>query len=351
MVWLTRGVGPVYAASHVTVMAPDSEIIGTLTVREFGNADYMSLTQWADSMDADLEWDFVTGVAEMRFRDQRLRWVDGGRGAWINGRMQSLEGPARQQEGDFWIPLSLLDVLVDPLWNGDLTWNPNERILRRLTARIGTAPQPENGSPDDRPVIVLDPGHGGDDNGCLHPGGSREKDAVLTIAGRLAEVLTNRMGARVVLTRPGDYYVSPDDRIAVANRNQADLFISLHMVPGRDIPGKSFMVYTLPREASAAHAGDLIPWEYRSEETVNRTAEYVRRFGDTMAGSAAVPEYGFQVMDLRVLKGLAMPGFMVEMGWESAFYGDVDLTREGGLHRASEAILDGIRSVYESEAE
>ncbi|MCD4653501.1 hypothetical protein K8T06_06160, partial [bacterium] len=128
-----------YAAGTITVLAADSTESGTINIRTFQEGEYISLTQWAQNVDASLEWDYVTGVAEMRFRDHRIRWVDTGRGAWVNGRMHSMPGPARQEEGDIWIPVKLLDDLVDPLWEGDLTWDAERQILRRFIGRAGVA--------------------------------------------------------------------------------------------------------------------------------------------------------------------------------------------------------------------
>ena len=77
--------------------------------------------------------------------------------------------------------------------------------------------------------IVLDPGHGGKDPGAIGPGGLAEKDVVLSIAKKLALKLKNEMGIEVVLTRKDDRFVALEDRTALANAEDADLFLSLHM--------------------------------------------------------------------------------------------------------------------------
>lgn len=76
--------------------------------------------------------------------------------------------------------------------------------------------------------IVLDPGHGGKDPGAMGIGGLAEKDIVLGIAKKLANKLKREMGVQVVLTRQDDTFVPLEDRIAIANAEEADLFISLH---------------------------------------------------------------------------------------------------------------------------
>ena len=76
--------------------------------------------------------------------------------------------------------------------------------------------------------IVLDPGHGGKDPGAVGVGGLREKDVVLRVARKLAPMLRRRMGADVVLTRNTDVFIPLKGRTAMANAEQADLFLSIH---------------------------------------------------------------------------------------------------------------------------
>jgi N-acetylmuramoyl-L-alanine amidase len=77
-------------------------------------------------------------------------------------------------------------------------------------------------------VAVVDPGHGGDQDGALAPDGRREKEVALQIARRVASRL-QRQGARVLLTRTGDVAVPLAERAALANSVQADIFVSVHL--------------------------------------------------------------------------------------------------------------------------
>jgi N-acetylmuramoyl-L-alanine amidase len=77
--------------------------------------------------------------------------------------------------------------------------------------------------------VVLDPGHGGKDPGAIGPGGISEKEIVLSVAKKLAAKLKKEMGIEVVLTRTDDRFIPLEDRTAIANSQEADLFISLHM--------------------------------------------------------------------------------------------------------------------------
>ncbi|MFT3914794.1 MAG: N-acetylmuramoyl-L-alanine amidase [Anaeromyxobacteraceae bacterium] len=77
-------------------------------------------------------------------------------------------------------------------------------------------------------VVVVDPGHGGEQEGALSPTGDREKDLSLAIARRTAAKL-KKAGVKVVLTRTGDISVPLANRAAVANALRADLFVSIHL--------------------------------------------------------------------------------------------------------------------------
>lgn len=77
-------------------------------------------------------------------------------------------------------------------------------------------------------VVVLDPGHGGKDPGAAGPHRSQEKNVTLAIAQKLKQVIDRQPGMRAVLTRKGDYYVGLRDRLIIARKYDADIFISIH---------------------------------------------------------------------------------------------------------------------------
>jgi len=93
--------------------------------------------------------------------------------------------------------------------------------------------------------IVIDAGHGGHDSGTLGAGGIEEKDVVLDVALRLGKLLHDRLGAEVVYTRDDDTFVPLETRTAIANKAQADLFISVHANSSSDVTVKGVEVYYL----------------------------------------------------------------------------------------------------------
>lgn len=117
-------------------------------------------------------------------------------------------------------------------------------------------------------VVAIDAGHGGKDPGATGPRGAREKDVVLRIAQRLAELVDAQPGMRAVLVRDGDYFVSLGRRVEVARENQADLFVSIHADAFRNSSAEGATVYALStrrasdevarRAAERENASDLI---------------------------------------------------------------------------------------------
>ena len=93
--------------------------------------------------------------------------------------------------------------------------------------------------------IVIDAGHGGHDTGTIGPDGVREKDVVLDVALKLGKLLEDRLGAEVVYTRDDDTFIPLETRTAIANQQQADLFISIHANSSRDPSARGVETYYL----------------------------------------------------------------------------------------------------------
>ncbi len=94
-------------------------------------------------------------------------------------------------------------------------------------------------------TIVLDPGHGGKDPGAIGRTGLREKDVTLSIAKKLKPILERRLGCRVILTRKRDKTLALDERTVIANANNADLFISIHVNASRNRKARGLETYFL----------------------------------------------------------------------------------------------------------
>jgi N-acetylmuramoyl-L-alanine amidase len=184
-------------------------------------------------------------------------------------------------------------------------------------------------------TIVIDPGHGGEDNGVVGQGGTKEKDLVLRIAQRLKSTIEGRYGLRVLLTRAGDEDVPIDKRTALANNNKADLFVSLHANASVQKNARGVQVLSLdvstysgrPEAVSSAElpvplAGggtrtvDMVPWDLAQlpfAATSATVASLVtKHLGERQVALFSKPS---PRLPLRPLVGANMPAVMVEVGF------------------------------------
>ena len=106
-------------------------------------------------------------------------------------------------------------------------------------------------------VVVIDPGHGGEDPGAVGPKKTLEKDVVLKIARELRDKL-RKTGYDAFLTREGDYYVSFKRRMAVAREYGADLFLSIHTDSYKSRLARGSSVYTLSLKGASSEAARLL---------------------------------------------------------------------------------------------
>lgn len=107
-------------------------------------------------------------------------------------------------------------------------------------------------------IIVVDPGHGGDDPGAVGKKGTYEKNVVLAISREIKKAVNKVPGYRAVLTRDGDYYVSFDKRLQMARDLNASLFISIHADAARNRQARGSSVYCLSTGAASNEATKLL---------------------------------------------------------------------------------------------
>jgi len=186
-------------------------------------------------------------------------------------------------------------------------------------------------------TIVIDPGHGGDDNGVKGAGGALEKDVALSVARRLKGTIEGRLGMRVLLTREDGARVGPDGRAAIANNNKADLFISLH-ANGSPRPAlRGAVIYTLSldrvgedarRQSQADRAVlqvfgggsrevSLVEWELAQAAHLDGSNAFAGIIDQKLRTTAGLPSVVLQRAPMRNLAGANMPAVLIEMGYLS----------------------------------
>jgi len=107
-------------------------------------------------------------------------------------------------------------------------------------------------------IVVIDPGHGGEDPGAIGPRGTREKDIVLELGKQLKTILDQEEDIRAFLTRKGDYFIPLTERVRIAREYGADLFVSLHCNGNRKRHLQGTSVYCLSLKGASGVAARLL---------------------------------------------------------------------------------------------
>lgn len=103
-------------------------------------------------------------------------------------------------------------------------------------------------------IVAVDAGHGGKDPGAAGKRGTREKDVTLAIARELARRIDREPGMKAVLTRDGDYFLSLRQRIQIARKHQADVFVSVHADAFQNTASQGSSVYVLSQRGASDEA-------------------------------------------------------------------------------------------------
>jgi N-acetylmuramoyl-L-alanine amidase len=196
---------------------------------------------------------------------------------------------------------------------------------------------------DARPLVVLDPGHGGIDNGTKAASGEMEKDLVLQFATTLKTKLDRVGKYRVVMTRSDDTFIPLSERVRFARAQGAALFVSIHAdaIPRSEGQAEGATVYTLSENASDAEAARLAEAENRADAIagVDLTAEpddvanilvdlaqretksYSVKFARTLVGelkaTARLHKHPMKAAGFKVLTAPDVPSVLVELGYMS----------------------------------
>lgn len=164
----------------------------------------------------------------------------------------------------------------------------------------GTAPK----------VIVIDPGHGGADSGETGVAGAKEKDIVLAVAHRLAEILSPTF--TIVLTRSDDTASAPEVRTNLANSSAADLFISLHAGASGAAMANGFELF-IPTNTTITPSGRTIAVA-PSRLPADANRDLARCVAKALAEATSATDRGIHTAPCRVFRGLNVPGLLIEVG-------------------------------------
>lgn len=220
-------------------------------------------------------------------------------------------------------------------------------------------------------VIAVDPGHGGHDPGAVGRGRTREKDIALAISRQLVRRIDNEPGMRAVLVRKGDYYVDHRERMEIARRNRADLFVSIHADAVDDRRAKGSSVYVLSlkgasdeaakRLAQRENASDLVGGvsladkdavlasvllDLSQNAALSASLDVGGEVIDELAGLGPVHRRKVQQAGFLVLKSPDVPSILIETAYISNPTEEKKLRNSGHQNKLAGAILAGLRDYF-----
>jgi N-acetylmuramoyl-L-alanine amidase len=225
---------------------------------------------------------------------------------------------------------------------------------------------------DTRPVIVIDPGHGGIDEGTHAANGVTEKAIVLEFSKRLRGRLEKTGKYRILMTRSDDQYVTLADRVRFARTNKAALFISVHAdaLPRSEGDARGASIYTLSDTASDAEAARLADKENRADviagvdlssepndvadilidlaqrETKAFSMQFARTLSGELKSVARLHKKPLKSAGFRVLKSPDVPSVLLELGYVSNRSDLKQITSDAWQTRTSEAVVEAVRTYF-----
>ncbi len=200
-------------------------------------------------------------------------------------------------------------------------------------------------------IVVIDPGHGGQDSGARGPDGTSEKTVTLELANRIAAELEPEF--KVVLTRSDDYGLDLDNRTAMANHLKADILISIHTGGSfvHSTAGTAIYYYqdfSKPdsgREQPPTSAGQIrnepILWQNVQNSHLSKSRALARSIDERLKGITAL-QSRIEGAPLAVLQGAAMPAILIEVGYLTNPTDEKNLRDERFLMELSGQISRGV---------
>ena len=276
----------------------------------FNSVQYVPLLRFCDYYDLDWDWDLVSQRIEIKKGNNSFVVRPDSDLALINNKPITLDYPIEYKDGAAYIPAKTALLISE-----DVFGIKEVPILVKKWHQIKT--------------VVIDPGHGGKDPGAVNRYGAKEKNIVLDISKRLKRYLEKK-GFKVILTRDKDVFIPLQKRSELANKKDADLFISIHANASKYSRAKGFEVYYLSEatddnaralaaceNASLKFENDGSPtmWDLVLTENRRESRGLAYYICNITSDSLGMRKRGVKGARFVVLKGAMMPAVLVEVGF------------------------------------
>jgi N-acetylmuramoyl-L-alanine amidase len=211
--------------------------------------------------------------------------------------------------------------------------------------------------------IVIDAGHGGHDSGTLGVDGIQEKDVVLDVALRVGQLLHDRLGAEIIYTRSDDTFIPLETRTAIANKAQADLFLSIHANSSPDASARGVETYYLNFTSSPDALETAARENAVSDQSIHQLSDLVKKialkdkidesrefasdveaslYGGLQKGNAGLKDRGVKKAPFVVLIGANMPSILAEISFVTNEKDARQLQEPEYRERVAESLYKGV---------
>jgi N-acetylmuramoyl-L-alanine amidase len=250
----------------------------------------------------------------------------------------------------------------------------NISLQTRPAHNTGAKPSepPVKADGDARPLVVVDPGHGGIDNGTKGSGGELEKDIVLAFSQALREKLESGGKYRVAMTRSDDSFIPLSERVRFARTRGAALFISIHAdaLPRKEGLAEGATVYTLSETASDAEAARLAEAENKADviagvdltaepndvanilvdlaqrETKTFSMQFARTVVDELKSAARIHKHPLKSAGFKVLTAPDVPSVLIELGYMSTKDDLKQLNSPAWRARTAQGVVKAVEAFF-----
>jgi N-acetylmuramoyl-L-alanine amidase len=211
--------------------------------------------------------------------------------------------------------------------------------------------------------IVIDAGHGGHDTGTIGVDGILEKDVVLDVALRVGQLLHDRLGSEIIYTRSDDTFIPLETRTAIANKAQADLFLSIHANSSPDASARGVETYYLNFTSSPDALETAARENAVSDQSIHQLSDLVKKialkdkieesrefasdvetslYGGLQKGNAGLKDRGVKKAPFVVLIGANMPSILAEISFVTNEKDARQLQEPEYRERVAESLYKGV---------
>jgi N-acetylmuramoyl-L-alanine amidase len=335
--------GLFFAAAGGCVTTP--RMTAGMPVMSIGGSPYVSLAAVCERKAIAFDYDVISRRINIDKDGNRIDLKVGEQLYLVNGAVHRLRHPVELSGGMVMIPLELRGNTFDLLFKDITDGEPGVQFYRIKR-------------------VVIDAGHGGKDPGAIGKSGLKEKIVTLDIARRLRTLL-EQQGLQVEMTRSSDHFVGLNERVALTNKANADLFVSIHANANRSRSLNGFEVYYLSPKVSdqqralasaksglpSVDEGSLasssstlraILWDMVYSYSRAESIDLSRQLCERMQNDLEAKDLGVKCANFCVLRGATVPAVLVEVGFLSNKEEEQILAQDTYRQKLAQTIMRGI---------